>query len=130
MRKLILILALATCASAGDDVYTTGGRFNGRWWITMTNMRKLDYLSGYADALGGVEENWDCFYPRAPRTHGDVKIALDRFYGDAENLVLPIGDAIWVFTSKTRGLPKAEIDERLRIVLGNASGNRVKALAQ
>ena len=122
MRKLILILALATCASATDFEYLkTNGWLNGRAWIEMTGTQKIHYLLGYMEA-NQAPSRTPGYFPDAPTNIGDTLKGLDRIYGEPENLILPIADALMVFTAKTNGLSKAEVDADLRFRLRHAKG--------
>ena len=122
MRKLILMLVLATCASAGDFEYLkTNGWLNGRAWIEMTGTQKIHYLLGYMES-NQVSARVSGYFPDAPTNIGDTLKGLDRIYGEPENLILPIADALMVFTAKTNGLSKAEVDADLRFRLQHAKG--------
>ena len=122
MRKLILILALATCASAGNfDYLKTNGWFNGRAWTEMTSTEKIHYLVGYMEA-NRASARIPGYFPDAPTNIGDTLKGLDRIYAEPENLILPIADALMVFTAKTNGMSRTEVDAEIHFRLQHAKG--------
>ena len=122
MKKLILIVVLATCVSAGDtSMQRTGGKLNGRWWHIMDNDQRFAYVLGYGDAAQ-MMTNWPNYFPVLPTTFEDVIKGVNRIYEEPENLVLPISDAIWLFTLKAKGYSKQRVDEGLQMVLERTRG--------
>ena len=122
MRRLILILALATCASAGDEPWQTNGKVNGRYWTGIDDMQKLAYLVAYKEASEAYHQSDTGYFPCSPVILGDILKGIDRIYSDPENLVLPVVDALWIFTAKTRGSSPREIEQGQWLVLQRARG--------
>jgi hypothetical protein len=100
------------------DTVITAGLFNGRFWVTAESATKTAYLAGYhdheivfsdataPDVASAEKEN--ALWP--PLTIGEISKGLDNFYGQPENLDLPIRFALRVLAMKVVGRPQPEID--------------------
>jgi hypothetical protein len=64
------------------------------------------------DGDGDVVRDID-FYFASTLSLGEVVAAIDRFYAEPENLILPIVEALEVFTAKVNGATQPAIDAKL-----------------
>jgi len=123
LTMLICALALAGSLRAQDQKLasiTTIGLSNGRFWMFMDDRQRTCYLVGYQDhkivfgdlpvpacdaCAGEKEKDW---WPTL--TVGEILKGLDNFYGEPENLSLPIRFALRILAMKVAGKPQPEIE--------------------
>jgi hypothetical protein len=122
MRILLLMLGLVIMAPVGgtqsDPTIFTCTLLNGRLWLKAGELPKSTYLAGFRDALFRVDHSAD----RTPspkdmaerwpigRTNGEMSKALDQFYAEPENSLIPIGKSVGIATMRFNGVEHAEIE--------------------
>jgi hypothetical protein len=96
---------------------TTYGDINGRAWNEASKDAKLFYLMGVAEGI--VRVSPDVFtktYMAGTLSNDEVRTAIDRFFGEPENLLIPIIDALHIVSMKTNGALQSEIDTKLSVL--------------
>jgi len=119
-------------------IYTSLFQLNGHWWNAATTALKTGFVVGYAKHPNDVREGSSCPQPlpldapeaeekaRGDETRkclvngypatllvGEIVNRLDMFYQPAENLNLPIREALHVIGMQFAGKPQSEIESRL-----------------
>jgi hypothetical protein len=84
------------------------GLYNGRLWAIFTKGEKTWYVVGFNEGLraGSQEKIPDYF---ASVSFGDVISAVDRFYSEPENILIPVTDSLMVVRSAFNGMPPEEL---------------------
>jgi len=133
MKKLILGIALLLCASStfAADTSTPDIRppANGDEWLRLSSTEKLfwsiGYSQGYQEALAKIDvaagTNSSCVQLAArtekqTSTAGKISgfelvSALEKFYSDAANTVIPVSSAVRITLLQSAGKDPATIQE-------------------
>lgn len=132
----LALLAAAVCGAQIPDDQKTLGALNGRFWMSLDQPVKTYFIVGYSEAIQNQEAMpflalaaHDCAptakgmstladaaaltFP-ANGVSGDVIKALDRLYGEPENLSLSLPLAFRVISMKFRSDKPEDIDAELR----------------
>ena len=123
MRMLLLILCGTVGPCSGqENLYTTGGMFNGRMWLQFDDAARSAYVLGVRDGISlGVAQ-----FSQAPN-YSEVqqrffaKIVIQEMvdeisalYKDRENTRIPLSLAFDYCTKKLRGTStKADLEREL-----------------
>ena len=94
----------------------TYGSINGRYWNVMSSDAKLAYLLGCSEAL--IEEAKSEFvkkYKPGELSTGEVRTAMDRFYAEPENALIPVIDALKIVAMKANGEIQQNIDFQISV---------------
>ena len=138
MKKLMLVLLLTAVSGAGQisETQRTQGRLNGRYWESLAEQAKIDFVVGYAEGVRSAQvtpfgalafancklddegnrflrNTLQLLFPQST-IYGDILKGLDRLYAEPENLPLPISSALRVLTMKFRSDKSEDIDAELR----------------
>jgi hypothetical protein len=70
---------------------------------------------GFNEALGIEAAAAQSGYFAPAMTFAEVPDAVDRFYGEPENLPIPILAALKIVAMTAKGIPQPQIDEELRL---------------
>jgi hypothetical protein len=148
MRKLVLGIALLMYAAlgvaAGPEITPPA---NGEEWLRLSSTEKLfwsiGYSQGYQDALDKVDvasgSNTQCAgiadrTERQTSTAGKVSgfelvSGLEKFYSDAANTAIPVGQAIRIYLLQASGKDQATIQELIETArtLGAAAASARRA---
>jgi hypothetical protein len=96
---------------------TTYGVINGRVWNAISNDAKSFYLIGVAEGI--IRESPAVFkkkYTVGTLSTEEVRIAIDRFFAEPENLLIPAIDALRIVAMKINGALQPEIDKELSVL--------------
>ena len=115
---LLIVLVMPCFSQANQSQQTVGsgtqqtlGELNGRFWQVIPSSQKATFIVGFAEGMGFARPEQVKDFPTVP--YGDIVQGLDRFYGEAEKLVFPVGYALQIFTMKLNGATQSEIDKKL-----------------
>jgi hypothetical protein len=102
-----------TAPASTEQPEKTLGILNGRFWLSANETARLYYLIGLNNAtaaLGkdGVRE----LFLAWPATFAEMIKFVDGFYADPANGVIPVLDAIGIFTAKLHGSLPDELEAR------------------
>jgi hypothetical protein len=101
----------------------TYGLINGRMWRIMSPDSKLMYLTGVAEGMIRLSsKQFSDSYKPGELNAGEVREAVDRFFSEPENVLIPAIDALHVVSMKADGRPQPEIDIQLSALRGIANG--------
>jgi hypothetical protein len=126
MKKLILALILVIGLSSVS--YGEGRRvnlwFNGELWNSpelsskdfLAQTMKVYLIRGVYEGIYYVNPKKLCSIYTCERNYEDLVMALDKFYGDDENIKIPIVDALELVSMEIKGKDKTLIQEKLRIL--------------
>lgn len=96
-----MFAANSALAKSSKEARLTSGAYNGNYWTSIKDKEKLDYLSGFMDALNVV----DSFNEDSKRlkllkggfTYGQIKDYADKFYSKKKNRPIPLAYVIFGF---------------------------------
>lgn len=118
------VLITFVLVSPAEDKIETHSLANGRMWDLMGNY-KIYYLMGLANGMiVGLakgnhqltpEEADKIFHETFPVkfSRGEVRSAVDKFYEDTSNIIIPIPGAVEWVTRKMNGASPTELEEFL-----------------
>ena len=94
IRKLFLTILVTTGLLFGQGK-TTDGRFNGRMWESMSDLRRAIFVSGIFEGIEVVRLKQTTAEEAVAKgfTSGDYTKELDKFYSATENTNIPIAYA-------------------------------------
>lgn len=128
-KKLVLltltVLAFAAMARAQPGTYTRHldrDLLNGNGWKQWDARAKIGYMHGMFDGglafmlinidlLPDAQKPWVKFVADPKATYQDTITAIDSFYGDAENMKIPIIFAYIYNVMRSRGFAPGAVDE-------------------
>jgi len=114
---LLLPLSVDAQSAKPADTTRTFGLFNGNFWNLFPSRDAREaYVAGASEAL--IREAQDAFkknYMTGALSISDVAILVGNFYGDRQNLYIPIIDAIHIVSMKVNGAPATAIDEETSV---------------
>src|SRR5437016_662804 len=98
---LAVLLGVCLCANSYDDLTSSTGQLNGHVWLGMTQPQKVFYLHGVYDGVAQAQliliatrvkeaEGLLTKVPIKGMTYGEITTALDAFYADASNVLVPV----------------------------------------
>lgn len=96
---------------------TTYGDINGRGWNAISSDGRTLYLRGVSDGI--IRESSDAFkkkYMCGTLSTAEVRTAIDRFFSEPENLLVPVIDALHIVSMKVNGGLQSEIDNYLSVM--------------
>ena len=122
--RRLLMLALVMCAARGQGPYFVKNALNGLAWRSLSPSDKTLYLTGASDALYVAHEtllakaSLECtrgiitasstwFKGSLP----GLRREMDEFYQSAENIPIPVMNALVLSQMKLAGAPKIESDQ-------------------
>jgi hypothetical protein len=123
LRLIVALSALLFIGVVQAQDGNTSQMSNGRLWIELDQMQRVLYLGAFRDAyvLSKVRLDKDgsscnCQIEWAARfTIGDFVKALDRFYDDPENVLIPIPLAFLHLNERFKGVwTEEKLQETLR----------------
>jgi hypothetical protein len=113
----LLLLPISADAQSGVGANTTKtfGVLNGHFWNLFPSREAREaYVAGATDAL--IREAPDAFkknYMAGPLSISDAAVLVGNFYGDRQNLDIPIIDAIHIVSMKVNGASAVAINEEI-----------------
>jgi hypothetical protein len=122
----VLIFCFVTLVATAQSTKTSRA-FTGREWNNVwSDEMKTSYVMGLQDGLiigiretaGNNKELRDnginkCF-PKTIFSRGEYMSALESFYVDPSNILIPVGNAFYLVTQKFKGVTKQELDDLLK----------------
>jgi hypothetical protein len=90
------------CQAQNADVadQRTIGHLNGRFWSSVDGNWKLAFIMGFCEAAECPKQS----------NYGEIVNGIDVIYHDPENMRLPIGAMMKVFTMKVTGRKATEVE--------------------
>jgi hypothetical protein len=138
MKKSVLVLLLAAVSCVGQipEVYQTNGQLNGRYWESLEEQFKTEFIVGYSEDISSaqvvpfaalalanskLDENGNkslvniqqLLFPLGV-PYVEVMKGMDRLYAEPENLPLPISSALRVLAMKFRSDKSEDVEAELR----------------
>ncbi len=92
----------------------TYGLLNGRAWKTLLTVdQKIVYLYGINEAVNVEARDKAHNYFPPDITYEQKRQAIDRFYDEPENILIPVVDSVVFVTLQLNGTPQTAIDRQL-----------------
>lgn len=88
---------------------------NGRAWKVLSDIAKTTYLYAISDAIGEEARAQLPKYIPDGLSRPEVRLAIDQFYEEPENLLIPVFRSLQIVVSRAGGTLQPEIDYRLAI---------------
>jgi hypothetical protein len=116
----------APARKSDDKSPQTWNLGNGRMWVALANDdQRLLYLTGIQEgarrsaAESGFQNGYATRFGDRPAS--ETVQALTRFYADADNLTIPVLDALTIVTMRTNGSRPEDVERQLSILRDVAS---------
>lgn len=118
---VVTLLSLSLFAENTPPIFTHG-LANGRYWAMLNKTGKAAWVDGYQTGLQigaqsmanlsdtDFEDQSVAYLPKS-LTIGEITGAIDRFYSEPENVLVPVSDAISVVSFKAGGTSASDLDE-------------------
>lgn len=132
LAQAALLAILLGGAALAEDLDTTAGMRNGRYWRNLSRALKVAHLVGFVEGLqavsfygailsGGEQTStedaattvYGTFFP-AQATFGEIAEMIDAFYKDTANARVPIVGAVHIAKMTADGGSQKAIDEVTR----------------
>ena len=111
IRLIVGLAVLLSCPIASSDIGVWGVR--GQVWAMLSDIEKNMYVAGVMDGLifakgnvQGVEISYDTSSQR-------LRSAIDQFYADYRNELIPVPFALKVISLELAGTPETIVDKEL-----------------
>jgi len=126
MKPTSLLVLMGLCSIGLSQVQTsenkailrqvqTRGFYNGRYWNATSDFGKNNYIIGFLEGLSEAPPEAIRRYDTGELSVNEVRAAIDRFYTQPDNTLIPVFEAFQIVGMRIHGASESVIDARLSV---------------
>jgi hypothetical protein len=126
MKPTVLLFLMGWCGTGFSQIQTNEGKailrqvqtrgfYNGRYWAATSDSGKNNYIIGFLEGLSEASPEAIRRYDTGELSVNEVRAAIDRFYTQPENTLIPVFEAFQIVGMRIHGASESVIDARLSV---------------